>query len=159
MDAAASDTLQALLLALSNPKLSLSDSEKDKLFEVGEQLELDPDDWDFISEGLMAIITNNPTLNQIFEAELAQLAAVPNNTKLQLLPTKNELAQIFSNESNIEKRGYVEGEPDRESQEILNLARKVLKDKDPATKTRQLNWIDRIKNFLSQSSNPNDPNT
>jgi hypothetical protein len=44
MNLVASTTLQAILLALSNPSVSLSDSEKDRLFEVRQQLELAPCD-------------------------------------------------------------------------------------------------------------------
>lgn len=150
MNAVASDTLQALLLALSYPEISLSDSEKEKLFEVGEQLELDPDDWDFIEGGLMAIITNNLTLNRIFKAELTRLAAVPNNLKPQFIPSQDELAQVLSQENQFEKRGYVESEFGRENQEILDFSIKVLKDQDPAAKTRKLNWVERIKNVLSE---------
>ncbi|MGL4501825.1 MAG: hypothetical protein ACRCU2_22335, partial [Planktothrix sp.] len=70
-----SDTLIALFLALSDSSISLSQFEKDRLYEVGEQLELDPDDWEFISAGLMAVITSNQTLNQVFSSELAKLSA------------------------------------------------------------------------------------
>jgi hypothetical protein len=48
MDLTMSDTLIALFLALSDSSISLSQFEKDRLYEIGEQLELDPDDWEFI---------------------------------------------------------------------------------------------------------------
>lgn len=148
MDSAAFLTLQALLLALSHPDVVLSETEKDKLFEVGEQLELDPDDWEFIYNGLIHLIFSNPTLKPIFETEVAILSDIPDNLKLQLLPTATELEQAFSIGVNIEKRGYVEGKPDLESQEILNLSRKILKEEDPADTVKKLSWIKRIKTMF-----------
>lgn len=146
-----SDTLIALFLALSDSSISLSQFEKDRLYEVGEQLELDPDDWEFISEGLMAIITSNQTLNQVFSSELAKLSVMPPSMKQQLLPTENEMAQVFYSESRIERRGYFEGEEDSASKELLNLTRKVLKQDDLDTKIKNLSWIDRINKLLLSS--------
>ncbi|MBW4495956.1 MAG: hypothetical protein KME26_23340 [Oscillatoria princeps RMCB-10] len=153
MDSTVSDTLVALFLALSHPSISLSKFEKERLFEVGEQLELDPDEWEFISEGLMATITNNPTLDRVFQAELAKLAALPMDMKQQLVPTEKELAQVLSSGNKIEKRGYFDGEADSESRELLNVARKVLKEEDPVAHIQTLSWIDRIKKMLPPRSN------
>ncbi|NEO81030.1 MAG: hypothetical protein F6J99_34390, partial [Moorea sp. SIO4G3] len=49
-------TLLALLLALRELKTPLTQEELDDLADVGHQLALDPDDWEYIAEGLMAII-------------------------------------------------------------------------------------------------------
>jgi hypothetical protein len=153
MDFAAIQTLQALLLALSYPAVSLSALEKDRLFEVGEQLELDPDDWEFIWEGLKAIITNNPPLCQAFDGESARLENVPSNMRPQLNPTEQELAQIFYSESRMEPRGYFEGEADLEGRDILNAARKILKEDNPTETTNRLSWIDRIKKIVPPQTN------
>jgi hypothetical protein len=153
MDLTMSDTLIALFLALSDSSISLSQFEKDRLYEIGEQLELDPDDWEFISAGLMAVITSNQTLNQVFSSELAKLSAMSPTMKQQLLPTENEMAQVFYSETSIERRGYFEGEEDLISKEISNVARKLLQADDPDTKTKNLSWIDRIKKLLSSKSN------
>ncbi|MGL4499859.1 MAG: hypothetical protein ACRCU2_12410 [Planktothrix sp.] len=149
------DTLIALFLALSESSISLSQFEKDRLYEVGEQLELDPDDWEFISAGLMAVITSNQTLNQVFKLVLAKLSAMPSTRKQELLPTENEIAQIFYSERTIERRGYFEGEENLVSKEILNVAPKLLQADDPAAKIKNLNWIDRINKLLPSNSRSN----
>lgn len=153
MDFVAIQTLQALLLALSYPEVSLNTLEKDRLFEVGEQLELDPNDWEFIWEGLKAIITNNPPLSQAFDTESARLKNVPSNVRPQLNPTEKELAQIFSSESEIEERRDFEGEADFEGMDILNMARKILKEDNPTETIKKLSWIDRIKKILPSQTN------
>jgi hypothetical protein len=101
----------------------------------------------------MAVITSNQTLNQVFSSELDKLSAMSPTMKQQLLPTENEMAQVFYSETSIERRGYFEGEEDLISKEISNVARKLLQADDPDTKTKNLSWIDRIKKLLSSKSN------
>jgi hypothetical protein len=153
MDSAAIKILQALLLAFAHPEVSLNPLEKDKFFEVGEQLQLDPDDWDFIWEGLNAIITNNPPLSQAFDTELIRLQNFPSNRQAELNPTEKEIAPIFYSPSRIEFRGYFKGEADLEGSDILNAVRRILKEDDPAETTKKLSWIDRIKKILPPQTN------
>jgi len=142
------NTLLALLLALKTLKTPLSKTERAKLYEVSEQLELDPDDWDFIREGLIAIIADNPSLNEKFQDILTHLNGLDGNQERQLLPTAREFAQVNCTDNGIETRGYVEGEPELESKEILNtsqkIAQKVLKKENPAAAAGELNWLERI---------------
>ena len=77
------NTLLALLLALKTLKTPLTETEQAKLYEVGEQLELDPDDWEFIREGLIAIIADNPSLNDNFQYILTHLNALDGNQERQ----------------------------------------------------------------------------
>jgi hypothetical protein len=149
------NTLLALLLTLKTLKTPLTETEQAKLYEVGEQLELDPDDWEFIREGLIAIIANNPSLNENFQDILTHLNALEGNQERQLLPTARELAQVNSTDNSIEKRGYVEGEPELESKETPNISQKiitqkVLREANPLAAVGELNWLERIiKTFLS----------
>jgi len=105
------------MLALKNLRAPLDETTKDQLFEVGEQLELDPDDWEFIQEGLMVTIDANLDLSQPFQAFLTQLNATDSTILPQLLPTKDELAEILSKKSKLEIRKYGVGssEPHCES--------------------------------------------
>lgn len=149
MDSTAIQHLQALLLAFSHPEVSLNASEKDKFFEVGEQLQLDPDDWEFIWEGLQDIITKNIFLSQAFKIELERLKKVPSNKWQELEPTQEEFKQIIAADRKIETRGYSDNdEADIQGLYILNAARRILKEDDPAEITKKLRWIDRIKKIL-----------
>jgi hypothetical protein len=67
MDAAAEKTLLALLLALTDPQVTLSDLEQLNLEEAGKSLESQPDTWAVIEEDLMALIEGNAALNQAYQ--------------------------------------------------------------------------------------------
>lgn len=146
-------TLLALLLALKNLKVPLSEAEQAKFFEIGEQLELDPDDWDFIYEGTIDTIAKNPSLNQLFEAYVLQLKCLSGSIPPSLLPTEIELEQELFASSNIEKRGYFEGNPDLQNNEILNVSIPILTSDNAAAKAKQLTFLDKIQNFLTPSTN------
>ncbi|NER36451.1 MAG: hypothetical protein F6J93_21115 [Oscillatoria sp. SIO1A7] len=141
------NALLALLLALKELKKPLGKSQKDRLFEVGEQLELDPDDWEFIGEGLMAIIAESPSLNREFQAALGRLDAL-SVTKSQLVPTEEELAEALAAASDLERRGGDEGYENFESEEIVKIARKVLKENNPTATAKKSRWLDRVMKLL-----------
>lgn len=147
---AASDTLLALLLALNNLEPPMSAEDNAKLFEIGEQLELDPDDWEFIREGLMAIIANNPQLEQQFQMSLNQLATLEEEMKPQLSPTEKEITQAFDRSSSWEIRGEDKAEVKTEA--IVKIAIKVLKDDQPTKTTKTLNWIKRVDKLVQPDS-------
>ena len=66
-------TLIALLLALKELPIPLSRDEQAILQDVGQQLDIDPDDWDFIKEQITELIEANYSLNQIFQAKIRKL--------------------------------------------------------------------------------------
>jgi len=145
------NTLLTVLLVLRNledPSI-LSQRERAELYEVGEQLELDPDDWEFICEGLMATISSNLSINQLFEVTKTQLDAV--NIKL-LLPTEEELAAALETGVKIERRGS--SDPGEDSRpEIVKISTNFLKDSNPFTKTKQSTWLARVVNTLNSNHN------
>ncbi|WP_017716150.1 hypothetical protein [Kamptonema formosum] len=150
MNSTAFNTLLALLLALKSPKVSLSSLEQSNLFEVGEQLELDPDDWEFIEEGLMAIITSNDALNAAFQSAHSSLLTVAEKVRQQLLPTDEEVTQVLF-ERKIEIRGDDRDFANRKIVEkVIQIAIKVLKDDNPQKKIGSLRWIDRVVKVLGQ---------
>ena len=59
-------TLIALLLALKELPIPLNRDEQAILQDIGQQLDIDPDDWDFIKEQITELIEANYSLNQIF---------------------------------------------------------------------------------------------
>jgi hypothetical protein len=73
MNSSATKTLLALLLALRELKVPLSTDEQEVLQNVGRELELDPDYWEEIEKGLMAIIEANAALNQLYQLNKAKL--------------------------------------------------------------------------------------
>ncbi len=137
-------TLLALLLALRNLEDPLSQFQQAQLHEVGEQLKLDPDDWEFIEEGLLAVVTSNTLLNKEFETAKAKLDSVDNIQ--ELLPTDNDIDEkIFLK---IERRGN-NTEQEENRPPIVKITCKFLKDDDLAKIIKKSSWIERVLNSLN----------
>ena len=146
-------TLLALLLALDKPELDLNSEEREALRNTAQQLLLDPDDWDFIKEGLMETIEANSILNSEYHDVLSKLQTV-GNIPSQTMPTQNELeAELPSEDEEPESRGYFQGEDDEDSDEILNVTKNVLNRKEPEKTVKNLSFIKRLKDFLSTQQN------
>jgi hypothetical protein len=147
-------TLLALLLALKQLETPLSADEQAVLENVGKQLELDPDDWEYIKEGLVAIIEKNPSLDQLYQTAKAELEAIDGNIPPELLPTEQEQeAELLADENREPVTfGYFEGEPDRQSDEILNVSIKVLTKKDSAKTAKKLSFLKRLQTSLQKSN-------
>jgi len=147
-------TLLALLLALKQLETPLTADEQAKLKTKGQQLALDPDDWDYIQEGLMAVIQQNPSLDRLFQTAKMQLQAIDGNIPIELLPTPQEKeAELFVDDKREPVSfGYFEGEPDRESDEILTTAINVLTKEDSAKTAKKLSFLQRMQKYLQKSN-------
>lgn len=127
----ATSTLLALLLALKSLEAPLNKSYLAKLYEVGEQIELDPDDWEFIYDGLKDIVESNTSLNEIFQAAYARVLAEDESVRRELIPP-------------FEIRGYLDNGQELVSREVLYVTTMVLKSDNPQTAARKLpSWINR----------------
>ena len=113
-------TLLALLLAIRDSDVTLDSDEQEELFTIGEQLELDPDDWETIATDLMSAINSNPKLKESFtkyQAALISFLATEKGNNLDYLPTSEEvlerlqtgnqtLTTLGFKPTQIEKRGF-----------------------------------------------------
>ena len=147
-------TLLALLLALKQLETPLTTDERAKLKTKGQQLALDPDDWDYIQEGLMAVIQQNPSLDRLFQTAKVQLEAIDGNIPIELFPTEQEKeAELLANQKReLVTFGYREGEPDKTSDEIRDIVIDVLTQAEPTTKAKNLNFIQRIQTHIQKSN-------
>ena len=145
-------TLLALLIALEKLEISLSPQEKQALENIGQQLELDPDDWDSIfKKELMPVISANPALYKNYQTALVQLQEVKANIPSEQMPTQKELeAELTRDHQGYTTFGYFEGEADQESDEILNITINVLTRKEPEKAAKKLSFLKRLQNWLSQ---------
>ena len=147
-------TLLALLLALKQLETPLTADERAKLKTKGQQLAIDPDDWDYIQEGLMAIVEQNPSLDRLFQTAKMQLQAIDGNIPIELFPTEQEKeAELLANQKReLVTFGYREGEPDKTSDEIRDIVIDVLTQAEPTTKAKNLNFIQRIQTHIQKSN-------
>jgi hypothetical protein len=145
-------TLLALLVALEQLPSPLASDEKEALETTASQLYLDPDDWDFIKEGLIATIEANHTLYQNYQTALVQLQSIEGNIPSEQMPTQEELeTELVSENKEPITFGYFEGEPDRESDEILNVTINVLTRKEPDKAAKKLSFLKRLQNWLPKT--------
>ncbi len=159
-ESSSTKTLLALLLALNNLKTPLTTQEQDKLYEVGEQLELDPDDWEFIEEGLMAIINNNPAFQAKFQEVLTKLNQFDENYPQNWQEIITELRQPLIRNNGIEKKGYKSDQPlNILSNTLINdVVVPILKTENSQNSSQQLTPLQRFWEFLSeQGSQDNIP--
>ena len=99
MNSSVTKTLLALLLALRELKASLSTDEQAVLQNIGQQLALDPDDWEYIKEGLIALIEANAALNYSFQHNKAKLDGLDVQIPRELFPSLVELEQELFTET------------------------------------------------------------
>jgi hypothetical protein len=145
-------TLLALLIALEQLQTPLSPEETEALETTASQLYLDPDDWDFIKEGLIATIEANHALYQNYQTALVQLQSLKGNIPSEQMPTQEELETELAHENKEPITfGYFEGEPDRESDEILNVTINVLTRKEPDQAAKKLSFLKRLQNWLPKT--------
>ncbi|NJL10378.1 MAG: hypothetical protein HC908_10005 [Calothrix sp. SM1_7_51] len=143
-------TLIALLLALRSLEEPLNQVEQEKLFEVGEQLQTDPTKWEDIqSRPNDYKFPANSSLKELYQIFYENLS-IKYDSLQRLLSTEAELVQEVPQDIYVEVRGYFEGQPDIESNEILNVTVVVLKTEDPVTMTTKLSFLERIQNFLNK---------
>lgn len=148
-------TLIALLIALEQLQTPLTPDEKEALETTALQLKLDPDDWDLIQEGLSKTIQANPALYQNYQTALTQLQSINGDIPSEQMPTQKELeTELTSNNTEPITFGYFEGEPDRESDEILNVTINVLTRQNPDQAAKRLSFVKRLQNWLSKQQNP-----
>ena len=91
----ATKILLALLLALSEPGISLSQDERDSLVGIGDQLRDFPQYWLYIEPELMQIIEANPNLHHFYLTYKTKLDALDSRIPLESLPSREELEKLF----------------------------------------------------------------
>jgi hypothetical protein len=102
MNSSINKTLIALLLAIKDLQTPLSEDERAILQNIGQQLDLDPDYWDFIQEEITALTENNYTLNQLFQAKIRKLEGLDGRIPKEFLPDFAELKkELFGEKKEI----------------------------------------------------------
>ncbi len=149
MNSSVTKTLLALLLALRELKAPLSTDEQAVLQNVGQQLALDPDDWDYIKEGLIALIEANATLNHLFKLNKTKLEALDSQLPRDLLPSLAELEQELFTET----REVVtfDGSPkgiSNQPDEVISLTSTILITENPDQTVKQLSFLKPVSDFI-----------
>jgi len=146
------NTLLALLLALQDLDISLTEQEKAALADISYRLHLDSNTWESdIAPSLLSIIQVNPNLNQRYQTVKSKLDQVGDTLPPDLLPTLAELEQVKP-ETEPKSRGFppVADESESDSREINNIAIDILSQPNPSATAKKLSSLDKLKQFLQK---------
>lgn len=146
-------TLLALLLALKDSENSLSDTEKSDLSQVAEQLAANPKAWfGLIEPSLLTMIQANAALNHSFQLIKSQIENLGDKIPLNLLPTEIELDQAApSPKTQLVPRAPLQvSDSDLKSDEITNMAIRVLSSPNPSETTKKLSRLEQLQQFVNQ---------
>jgi hypothetical protein len=148
------NTLLALLLALKDSNTSLSDTEKLEFSEAAEQLAANPKAWEgLIEPRLLDVIKADNALNQRFQMIKLQIESLGDKIPLNLLPTEFELEQVAPlPKTQLTSRAPLQvSTSDLKSNEITNMAIRVLSDTNPVETTQKLSRFGELLQFLNQN--------
>ncbi|MEH2330695.1 hypothetical protein [Nostoc sp.] len=135
----------AFLLALTNPEVNLSSTERSDLNRVGRFLKRG-DDWQLVQEGLNKVIEENPILNQVYQNYFQKFKVIDINKLLAQLPSHEELIEEFADD--LIARGSFEGKPDRKNNEIKDIFIPLSQKEKPDEYAMNSNIFDSLKHFL-----------
>ncbi|MBN4004792.1 hypothetical protein [Nostoc sp. LPT] len=148
------NTLLALLLALRDSEIPLSDTEQSDLSQAAEQLSANPKAWEILIEPrLLVMIQANEPLNQRFQAAKSQLDNLGDTIPLNLLPSEAELEQAVPKQKPqpITRAIPQVSSSDLRSNEITNMAIKVLATPNPSETAKKLSSFEQFQQFLNQN--------
>jgi CHAT domain len=150
MNSSITKTLLALLLALRELTIPLSADEQALLQDIGQQLDIDPDDWEFIQEELITMIQANSALNHIYQAHKVKLDALDGRIPRELLPSLADLEkQLFGDTKEIITfDGQTKGEPTNQANPVTTLTSYILLTENQDHTVKQLPFIQEIYEYV-----------
>ncbi|MFB2882267.1 hypothetical protein [Floridanema aerugineum] len=142
-------TSLAFLLALQELNTPLSETEKQTLTEVADQLDYQPKAWESFTEPLLVkMITSNPELNQKYQFYKLKLDSL-GNINGDLLPTATEIEQLKSNEIGVTTRGFKpQSEATGYNQQINNAVILISRAEQPEEIAKKLSFTEKVKQLL-----------
>ncbi|RUT03941.1 hypothetical protein DSM106972_048550 [Dulcicalothrix desertica PCC 7102] len=138
-----------LLLTLKELQTPLSKDEQAILQDIGQQLDIDPDDWDFIEEEITALLESNYTLKQLFHAKIARLNALDGRIP-RFLPNVTELKKELFGETKeiVTFDGQSAGEPEDKSKQVINIISTILLTENQDQTAKQLVFLEQISEYV-----------
>ncbi|MCT7953143.1 CHAT domain-containing protein [Ancylothrix sp. C2] len=150
MNSTVTKTLLALLLALRELETALSSDEQSVLQDVGQQLEIDPDYWDFIEEQLIAVIEANSALNQLYQYNKAKLETLDGQIPRELLPSLEDLNRELFPE--VKEVITFDGQPKdstaTEPNEAIALTSVILKTENQDQAAKQVSFLKQVSDYV-----------
>ncbi len=139
----------AFILALQELDAPLSQTERETLKKVGNQLDVQPKAWESVTEQIFVkMITSNPPLNQCYQLYKSKLDSLE-NIPSDLLPTASEIAKLESSNTGSITRGFKsQSEAIGYNQQINNVFLVISRSEQPEETVKKLSFTEKIKQFL-----------
>ena len=156
MKTKADNTIIAFLLAFQDLKTALKEQEKQNLKEVAKQLDTQPKAWEeYIKGRLLEIISPNADLNQsyqFYKSQLDNVQEIPDD----LLPTEAEISRLISRDKASIAKGFKpKSEATGYESQLNNVVVIVGSSEKPEETVKQATFLEKWKQFLSQSNSSN----
>lgn len=149
-------TIIAFLLAFQDLNTALSTQEKQILQELAKQLDTQPKAWDiYIKKRLLELVSANSELNEsykFYQSQLENLAEIPHN----LLPNEAEISGLNSANKVLETKGFKpKSEATDYASQLNNVVVIVGTSEEPEATVKQVTFLEKLKEYLSDSSSSN----
>jgi hypothetical protein len=150
MNTHVSTTLLALLLALRDLQIPLNAHEQSLLQDVGQQLVIDPDYWEFIEQELMAIIKANTALNNLYQIYKAKLDNLDVRLLRGILSNLAELEQelFIQTKEVVTFNGSSKDGAESENSLLINAASRILLGENQDQIAKELNSLEKESEYL-----------
>ena len=125
--------LLSLVYAIKELETPLTSEEKDQLKNVSEQLVEDPTAWEMYTQPMLKeIISNNSSLNKVFQKTLSNLQQI-GDIPQDFIPNTEELVTVTPRKNLVQERPIPNLSPgDLKSNEITNMSVQVLTSPEPS---------------------------
>ena len=145
--------LLSLVYAIKELETPLTSEEKDQLKNVSEQLVEDPTAWEMYTQPMLKeIISNNSSLNKVFQKNLSNLQQI-GDIPQDFIPNTEELVTVTPRKNLVQERPIPNLSPgDLKSNEITNMSIQVLTSPEPSETVQKISKFEQLRNFISQNN-------
>ena len=145
--------LLSLVYAIKELETPLTSEEKDQLKNVSEQLVEDPTAWEMYTQPMLKeIISNNSSLNKVFQKTLSNLEQI-GDIPQDFIPNTEELVTVTPRKNLVQERPITNLSPgDLKSNEITNMSIQVLTSPEPSETVQKISKFEQLRNFISQNN-------
>ena len=148
--------LLSLVYAIKELETPLTSEEKDQLKDVSEQLVEDPTAWEMYTQPMLKeIISNNSSLNKVFEKTLSNLEKI-GDIPQDFIPNTEELVTVTPRKNLVQERPIPNLSPGSlKSNEITNMCIQIISSPEPSETVQKISKFEQLRNFISQNNSDN----
>ena len=145
--------LLSLMYAIKELETPLTSEETKQLKNIGQQLANDPTVWEIYTEPMLKeIISNNSSLNKVFEKTLSNLEKI-GDIPQDFIPNTEELVTVTPRKNLVQERPIPNLSPgDLKSNEITNMCIRIISSPELSVTVKKISKFEALQNFISQNN-------